>query len=644
MLLVLFSCLWVAGVYLGSLLRLPAALGLLALLPAPLFFYGRRYARPAAIACLGTAVFFGAAVYSYAGLHSFDAGDVSYYNDSGLVRLRGMVADDPDIRDVSTRLNIAAEAIDTGSGWRSVSGRVLVLVPRYPGYRYGDVIETAGPLETPPRRDDFDYRGYLAHQGIYATMDYPGIEVLETGRGLAPLAWIYDLRARLAASLAEVLPEPQASLAQGIVVGVRGNIPADLNSDFSRSGTAHILAISGQNLAIMAAVILGIGLWLFGRRRRLYVWLALGTIWLYTVITGLAPPVVRGAIMVSLFLLAEALGRQRSAIVALTAAAAVMVGVSPHLLGDASFQMSFLAMAGLVFVFPFLREAGRRAVVGRLGEEGAAAAVANFAVDSLSVTLAAIIAVWPVVAYYFGLVSLVGPLATFLALPALPGIVLVGGLAAVAGLASLAIAQVIGWVAWPFLTYLILVRARSGDAGGVVGQYQPARPGFHLGLLPGAVGGCLAGQPPSPAAPVDRGRRTDEAEVLGGVVAIARCHLAHPAPARGGGADILHGGHSPRGQGESQLPGRRRGGRRADTEGEPAGARRWRAEPAGDYPRAEPPDAVLGQDHRRCGANASSPGPPGGAVGGAAALSGGAGFLSGRGLRLAGVRRVEAAH
>ena len=198
------------------------------------------------------------------------------------------------------------------------------------------------------------------------------------------------------------------------------------------------------------------------------------TVWVYTIITGLAPPVVRGAIMASAFLFAEALGRQRSAIVALTVAAAVMVGVSPYLLGDASFQMSFMAMAGLVFIFPILRDAGRRAVTRALGEEGAAAAAANVAVDSLSVTLAAVIAVWPVVAYYFGMVSLVGPLATFLALPALPGIILVGGLAAFAGLASLAIAQVIGWVAWPFLTYLILVvRGLGSPAVSSVNVGQP---------------------------------------------------------------------------------------------------------------------------------------------------------------------------
>ncbi|GAH86164.1 unnamed protein product, partial [marine sediment metagenome] len=109
----------------------------------------------------------------------------------------------------------------------------------------------------------------------------------------------------------------------------------------------------------------------------LYIWLALGTIWLYALLTGMHPPVIRGAIMASLFLTAELLGRQRTAITALAFAAAVMVGISPHTLWDAAFQMSFLAMAGLIFVFPPLQALGRRAVKATLGEDRAAASVAN---------------------------------------------------------------------------------------------------------------------------------------------------------------------------------------------------------------------------------------------------------------------------
>ncbi|MBA7484156.1 ComE operon protein 3 [subsurface metagenome] len=314
-----------------------------------------------------------------------------------------------------------------------------------------------GELETPPQLDDFDYKGYLAHQGIYSTMLYPKIEILDRGQGTAPLQWVYSLRNRLSQTLATILPEPQASLAQSIILGIRGNIPAQVKADFSRSGTAHLLAISGLHLSIIAGILLSLGIWLLGKRRYLYIWLALGTIWLYALITGMHPPVVRAAIMVSLFLSAELLGRQRSAFTALAFAAAVMVVISPQILWDASFQLSFLAMSGLIFIFPPLQALGRRAVTATIGESGPAATTANIITDSFSVTLGAIIAVWPLIAYYFGIISFVAPLATFLALPALPGIIILGALAGILGFIALPIAQVVGWLAWLCLSYMLVV-------------------------------------------------------------------------------------------------------------------------------------------------------------------------------------------
>jgi competence protein ComEC len=319
------------------------------------------------------------------------------------------------------------------------------------------VLHITGRLETPPQLDDFDYQGYLAHQGIYAVMSYPKIEITARGMGFKPLEWVYSLRDHLAQTLSVSLPEPQASIAQGIILGIRGNIPLSVNTDFVHTGTAHLLAISGLNLSIIAGIMLSIGIWLFGRRHYLYIWLALGTIWLYALLTGMHPPVVRGAIMASLFLAAELLGRQRSAITALTFAAAVMVGISPYTLGDASFQLSFLAMAGLVFLFPGFQTLGRKIIKATLGEEGAIVSVASITSDSLGVTMAAIIAVWPLVAYYFGIISFVGPLATFLSLPALPGIIVTGVLTGFLGFIALPAAQVFGWVAWLFLSYLLLV-------------------------------------------------------------------------------------------------------------------------------------------------------------------------------------------
>ena len=154
---------------------------------------------------------------------------------------------------------------------------------------------------------------------------------------------------------------------------------------------------------------------------------------------------------------AELLGRQRTAVTSLALAAAVMVGINPQILWDASFQLSFMAMAGLIFIAPPLMNLGQRAVRATIGEEGILVSTANITADTFSVTLAATIAVWPLIAYYFGIVSLVGPLATFLALPALPAIIIIGALAGFVGLAFLPLAKVIGWLAWLFTSYMLMI-------------------------------------------------------------------------------------------------------------------------------------------------------------------------------------------
>ena len=114
-------------------------------------------------------------------------------------------------------------------------------------------------------------------------------------------------------------------------------------------------------------------------------------------------------------------------------------------------------MVGLIFVAPWLQAQGRKAIATTLGERNVAASTAGYISDTFCVTLGIIIIVWPLIAYYFGIVSLVAPLATFLALPALPGIIVMGALAAGVGIIALPVAQVVGWIAWLFASYMLAV-------------------------------------------------------------------------------------------------------------------------------------------------------------------------------------------
>jgi competence protein ComEC len=450
--LIYLSVAWVAGIYLGSRFAPHFAIIFSGLAPLILLFFFPEKRRAIILAAVCLIAFFGGALGYQASLPPDDESHIKFYNGQE-VEIKGTVSADPEIRDKSTHIRLSASEING----EKVSGDALLFVPRYPEYNYGDVLLVRGKLETPPRLGDFDYKGYLENEAIYSTMLYPQIEVLETGQGFRPMVWVYSLRNSLSRSIARTIPEPQASLAQGVVLGIRYNIPQPVKDDFARTGTAHLLAISGLHLSILAGILLSIGIRLFGKRRYIYTWLALGVIWLYALITGLNPPVVRGAIMASLFLSAELLGRQRTAITSLAFAAAIMVGIDPPILWDAAFQLSFLGMAGLIFIAPPLMRLGRKIDEVTIGEEGVGASLANIITDSFSVTLAATIAVWPVVAHYFGIVSLVGPLATFLALPALPALIVLGAVGGIIGLAFLPVAQGIGWLAWLFASYMLFI-------------------------------------------------------------------------------------------------------------------------------------------------------------------------------------------
>jgi len=285
--LIYLSGAWVVGILLGLKFSPPFALILAGLIPLPLLFLFRQHRKIIILTSLCLVILFSGAIYFQSSLPTIDKNCLQFYNDQETIEIKGMVNDDPEVRDKTTHLRLSATEIKVDEKWRPISGTALLFVPRYPAYDYGDVLRVTGKLETPPQLDDFDYKGYLAHQGIYSTMLYPGIEILDKGKGFKPLEWVYSVRTRLSQTIATILPEPQASLAQGIILGIRGNIPSSVKTDFSRTGTAHILAISGLHLSIVAGILLSLGIWLFGRRRYFYIWLALGIIWLYALLTGM---------------------------------------------------------------------------------------------------------------------------------------------------------------------------------------------------------------------------------------------------------------------------------------------------------------------------------------------------------------------
>ena len=205
--------------------------------------------------------------------------------------LRGSVATDPEISGRAVGFTLRVVEVDLGEGWTRDEGRVLVQARplselakerESPYFRYGDLLEVEGRLQVPPTLGEFDYRKYLAAQGIGFVMPFPDrVALLEEGGGNAARAFLYEARRRISHELDEALPEPQASLAQGLLLGLRDRIPEDMAAEFRDTGTSHLLAISGLHVGTVLVVSTAAGAWALGRRRQVYLLLPLAAMWAY---------------------------------------------------------------------------------------------------------------------------------------------------------------------------------------------------------------------------------------------------------------------------------------------------------------------------------------------------------------------------
>ena len=457
MLLIYLSGAWITGILLGTKLSLSPVWLAVSLVPLPLVFVFRQHKKLLLTAALMILALLGGIIRYQAAVPVVNDKSIQFYNDKTAIELKGTVSRAPDVRDKSTHLYLSGLEMKTPEGWQKLNGEILIFVPRFPIYNYGDELLIKGKLETPQAIDNFNYPGYLANQGIYSTMLSPQTYLIGTGKGFRPLAWVYALRNRLSEAMAATIPEPQASVAQGMILGIKSNVTPDLQNNFIKSGTVYILVISGSQFNIVAGILLATGIWLFGKRRFFYIWPALGAIWIYALLTGMGPPAIRAAVMVSIFLFADLLGRQKSAMTAIGFAAAVMAAITPKILGDASFQLTFLSVAGIALITPRLQAWGKKIIAAKLGEEGFFVKTVNWVADSLCVTLGVTIAIWPLMVYYFGIFSLVSPLASLLVLPALPYLLGSGTMAAVFGIYLLPFGQIVGWLAWLAASYMLLV-------------------------------------------------------------------------------------------------------------------------------------------------------------------------------------------
>jgi competence protein ComEC len=391
--------------------------------------------------------------------------DLSWYNNRGVVTIKGKICGYPDRRDTYQLLTVDAGSLSTISDANTlaVDGRLIIRTGLDAPWVYGDEILLTGRLTTPSNESDFSYRDYLAKQAIHSTLYYPDIVLITKGQGNPLVSWIYSIRDRGLSILSRVFPMPESALLSGILLGVDNDIPASIQTAFRITGTTHIIAISGFNISILAALFSSVYYRLLGARKG-----AIATtlaLFVYVILCGASPSVVRAAIMGSLGLFASLVGRRQVGINSLAFVAMLMCLFNPYLPWDVSFQLSFLSTLGLIlFAEPMVN--WLKVLFTRFLPTRSLESLAEKVGEYCFFTFAALIMTFPVMAYHFHSLSWLSLITNPLILPVQPLVMILGGLSLLLGMIWLPLGQLVAYLAWPFVAYTIkMVEWLSNLAG-----------------------------------------------------------------------------------------------------------------------------------------------------------------------------------
>lgn len=353
------------------------------------------------------------------------------------IEVEGIISDAPDVRLKNQHLIFTPTGQETD---------ILLIIPKDIEFFYGDKIKVTGILEEPENfittsGKEFNYKGYLANQNIYFIINNAEIEINSHNNGNFLKSYLFKIRNLFVKNIGKVILPPESDLAGGLILGVRGGFDTDTRDEFISTGTIHIIALSGYNVTIVAEWIMKIFKIFFSQ----FISIVLGiiVIILFILMAGASSTSIRAGIMAVIALFARMTGRNYDAGRALYIAALLMIAYDPRVLVDISFQLSFFATFGVLFITP--------KVINWI-----AFIPIKFGLrEIVATTIAASIAVLPILIYSTGILSLVSLPANILILSFIPATMFFVFMVGILGFIGPILSIPFGYISHLFLSYIL---------------------------------------------------------------------------------------------------------------------------------------------------------------------------------------------
>ncbi|MFA7216483.1 MAG: ComEC/Rec2 family competence protein [Candidatus Paceibacterota bacterium] len=360
----------------------------------------------------------------------------------------GIVADEPDVRENSTRLTVRLSSVFDGVATTTVNEKIIAVVSIYPEYKYGDKLSLSLNLEEVESFEGnegriFNYPGYLRSKGIWYTAPFTQAKLISSQNGDFLKRNLFKIKSLFTASIEKVIPEPESSLLGGLLLGAKRSLGKDLLDKFNRVGVSHIVVLSGYNIAIVAKSIMSS---LYFLPRQISLLSGVFGIILFIILSGAGTSAVRAGVMILLVLFLEKTNREHNTAKVLFATVVFMILWNPLILAfDPSFKLSVLATSGLIFLSPILSKKFSF-VTERFGMR-----------EIVSSTVSAQIFVLPYILYSIGTLSFVSLPANLFILAFIPLTMLLGFITGILGFISIYIAFIPGVLTFLLLKYQLFI-------------------------------------------------------------------------------------------------------------------------------------------------------------------------------------------